>query len=398
MRNKIEFFFNKWFKHFILFNRQQKNLIFWGNSPSKKNILVIDHHIPFFDRDAGSYRMYNLLKIFTELNYNVNFIGDDINHLEPYDTVIEHLGVQVLYYPKIRSIKNFLSRWGQYYQIVIISRPNVAEKYFDDVRFFCYNAKIVYDTVDLRYLRQVRLAELKNDKKLMKKANKLKEIELQLIQKSDVIFVVSSIEKRILLQQNPLLNIHVVSLIYDINYPPSNFVQRQDLLFLGGFLHSPNVDGIEWFIKEIFPLIMKIRPDIKLYIVGDNPPKKIQTFSSRNIIITGYQEDLSGFFNHCRVFIAPLRFGAGLKGKIIHSMSNGLPVVTTTIGSEGIGIIDGYNGFVSDDPALFADKVIQLYQREEIWNKFSIAGIEHIKNNYSYKRTMEQINQILRQI
>lgn len=358
------------------------------------NILVIDRHVPFFDRDAGSYRMFNLLKIFSELGYNVTFIGDDFQHYEPYDTMLEQLGIHVKFFPNIKSIKHYLSHYKGHYHLVFISRPDIAHKYMKYIRKFFPYAKIVYDTVDLRFLRELRFAELKNDVRLLKKSNASKQLELHCAQASDVTFVVSENEKNILLKEDPSLKIQVVSVIYDITAPIKEFSQRRDLMFLGGFLHFPNTDGVEWFVKEIFPKIKEKLPELKFFIVGDHPPSEIQAFSSKDIIVTGYKADLSDCFNHCRVFVAPLRFGAGVKGKIYHSMSYGLPVVTTTIGTEGIGVIDGGNIIIADDPNTFSEKVILLYQNEDLWNMISKNSVEYIQQHNSYDKSKNHVKNI----
>lgn len=380
---------------FNTFKKNHKSKNPTHNHSLKNNILVIDRHIPFFDRDAGSYRMYNILKILKELGYTITFIGDDFHHFEPYDSIIEQLGIQVLYFPKIRSIKQYLSKNGEYYQIVIVSRPDVAKNHIDTIRKYCRNAKIVYDTVDLRFLRLFRNAELTNDKNLFQLAKESKELELNLAKKADITLVVSSYEKELLLHEDPALNIKIFSLIYPLSPPKRSFSDRSGILFLGGFQHSPNVDGVEWFVSEILPKIWDHIPGIKFFIVGDNPPKEIQELSSEDIVITGYISDLSFFFENCRVFVAPLRYGAGIKGKICHSMSYGLPVVTTSIGAEGFGITDGYHAMIADEIDNFSEKVIQLYQDEELWNNVSNNCIEYIKLNYSFEKSKDHIETLI---
>jgi glycosyltransferase involved in cell wall biosynthesis len=373
-------------------NQKPKNII---SNYSSRNILVIDRHIPFFDKDAGSYRMYNLLKILQELHYDVTFIGDDFHHFEPYDSIFEHLGIKTIFSPDIKSIKQYLVQYGQYFKIVIVSRPDVALKHINTIRRYCTNAKVVYDTVDLRFLRLLRNAELKKDQTLLKKANKSKKIEMDLARTSDITLVVSSYEKDILLHEDPSLNIRIISLIYPISYPKKNFSDRSGILFVGGFQHSPNVDGVKWFIEEILTEITNKIPDIKFYVVGDSPPQEIQVFSSKGVIITGYISDLNYFFDNCRVFVAPLRYGAGIKGKICHSMSNGLPVVTTSIGAEGFGITHGYHAMIACDAADFSENVIRLYQDEKLWNSISNNSIEYIRQNYSYEKSKEDIQSFI---
>ena len=349
------------------------------------NILVIDRHIPFFDKDAGSYRLYNLLKIFSDLGYNVTFIGADLQHYEQYDTIVEQSGIHVLYFPLIRSIKQYLSQYGHTFSLVILSRPHIADKYFKYIRTYCGRAKIIYDTVDLHFLRHLRQAQIENNPRLIKRANELKELELKIVKSSDVVWVVSAHEKEILLAEYPLLDVHVISVIYNSALLVKDYGQRKNILFLGDFSHSPNIDGVEWFIQDIFPKIKQELQDITFFIVGNNPTREIRELSCEDVIVTGFIHDLTGFLNDCRVFVAPLRYGAGVKGKIVHSMSHGLPVVTTSIGAEGMDIVDGKNVLISDDPGDFSQKVLQLYQNEEMWKIISQNSLEYVEGHYSYE-------------
>ena len=372
-----------------------RNLFVARSRSSGKKILVIDQYVPFFDRDAGSYRMFNILKILSELGHKVSFIGDNFHPFEPYNTTMQQSGIEMIYSPFITSIEQYLSEVGENFDIVIISRPYIAQKHIADIRKYCIHAKVIYDTVDLAFLRESRMAEVKKDPQLLVRANETKNIELKLAKMSDITLVVSAKEQQILKDEDPSLNVQVISLIHKIIVPTKKFAERRDILFLGAFLHSPNADGAVWFINEIFPRIKIQEPDIRIFIVGDRPTEEILSKSSDDIIITGYVEDLSDYFNNCRVFVAPLRFGAGVKGKINQSMSRGLPVVTTSIGAEGMGVTDGENVLIADEPEEFSQKVIQLYNDEKLWNTLSNNSIEHIRQNTSYEQSKVHIKQFI---
>jgi len=358
---------------------------------SGKTILVIDQYVPFFDRDAGSQRMSNILKILADLGHKVTFIGDNFNHFDPYDSIMQQAGVEVIYFPFLSSIEQYLNLYGKYYEIVILSRPHIVEKHIAHVRKYCTRAKVVYDTVDLQFIRESRRAEVLQDPGLTKKVVELKKWELKMAKGSDATLVVCTNEQQILIKEDPSLNVHVISLIHDVVTPEKNFSERKNIMFLGAFLHNPNADGVLWFIKEIFPKIILHIPDVRFFVVGDRPTDEISSLSSGNIIVTGYIEDVSAYLNTCRVFVAPLRYGAGVKGKINHSMSHGLPVVTTSVGAEGLDLTDNENVLIADDPDTFSRKVIQLYNDEFLWNKLSKNSIAHIQRNFSYEQSKKRI-------
>jgi len=304
---------------------------------------------------------------------------------------MQQAGVEVIYSPFLSSIEQYLSQYGKYYEIVILSRPHIVEKHIAHVRKYCTRANVVYDTVDLQFIRESRRAEVLQDPGLTKKVVELKKWELKMAKGSDATLVVCTNEQQILIKEDPSLNVHVISLIHDVVTPEKNFSERKNIMFLGAFLHNPNADGVLWFIKEIFPKIILHIPDVRFFVVGDRPTDEISSLSSGNIIVTGYVEDVSAYFNTCRVFVAPLRYGAGVKGKINHSMSHGLPVVTTSVGAEGLDLTDNENVLIADDPDTFSRKVIQLYNDEFLWNKLSKNSIAHIQRNFSYEQSKKRI-------
>jgi glycosyltransferase involved in cell wall biosynthesis len=148
-----------------------------------------------------------------------------------------------------------------------------------------------------------------------------------------------------------------------------SFDERKGILFLAGFLHKPNVDGAIWLCNKIMPIIWKKFPNMNVNIVGSNPPEEIQKLSNNRIHVPGYVPDLSNYFNNSRVFVAPLRYGAGIKGKLIYSFENKLPVVTTSIGVEGMDLKDGEDILIGNSSKEFADRVIELYSNKRLWEK-----------------------------
>jgi glycosyltransferase involved in cell wall biosynthesis len=366
-----------------------------GNKSSLlKNVLVIDYQIPKYDRDSGSLRLFKILKILSEIS-KVTFIGTDLIKSEPYSSELEALGVQTLYYPKINSTESYLEKCGRDFDVIIISRYDIAMIYLRYAKKFCINAKIVFDTVDLNFLRESRRAKIESDKQLMKKVVYMKSQELLLAEISDATIVVSPFEKALLLRENPYLNIHIISNIHDTVNVVKPFQERKDILFIGGFHHPPNIDAVLFFANEIFPIIKKNLVDVKFYIIGSEPTPEILSLNSQDIIVTGYVKDVKPYFENSRVFVAPLRYGAGIKGKINQSSSYGLPVVTTSIGAEGMYLIDEKDALIADTPEMFANKVIELYNNEDLWCKLSKSSIDTTKRNYSYEVAKTELSKII---
>lgn len=372
------------------------NLLFHARNRKKgKNILIIDRYIPTFDKDSGSYRMYNITRILNDLGHKVTFIGDNLMRLEPYTAELQQYSTEVLYAPYIKSVKDFLVLEGKFFDVVIISRSDVAAKHVSYVKKYCSKAKKILDTVDMQFLRETRRAELYNDKYLLKKANAIKKKELDLSNEFDLTLVVSPVEKEVLLKEEPFLIVEILSNIHEIYAPENPFSRRKYLMFLGGFDHSPNIDAVKYFVNEILQYIRKEIPDIKIYIVGSNPPEEIQLLKSENIKVTGYVKDLKPYFENCRVFVAPLRYGAGVKGKIGEAMAHGVPVITTSVGAEGMNLENGENTFISDEPERFAENVLKVYKDNILWDKISGNSIKHVQKYYSFEENKIIINKII---
>lgn len=390
-------FLKKWNNYFLNeYANSESNCIFSKRIRRKgRTILVLDRYVPLFDKDSGSYRMWNLLKILVELDHKVVFIGDDATKYEPYTTEIQQLGVEVIYFPYFLSIERYLEEYGNFFDIVILSRVINANKYFHSVKKYCSNSKIIFDTVDLHFLRESRRSVIESDERLFNEAEKTKQLELELIRKSDLSLVVSQFEFEILKKEDSSLQIEIVSNIHIVQGFKKSFRERENILFLGNFEHIPNLDGIKWFLQEIYPSIRSKIPNLILYIVGNDPSNELIKFSSKDIVVTGYVQDVEPFFSNCRVFVAPLRYGAGVKGKINHSMSYGLPVVTTSIGAEGMDLVDGKNALISDHPIEFARKVVNLYYDPELWELLSLNSIQNVLDNFSYEKTKKFLRNLI---
>ncbi len=364
-------FYEKW-KHVLKEEHFQngKNIFFARDkSTRKKHILVIDHYIPHYDKDAGGKCTFMYIKLFIKLGMRVTFIGDNFYKHEPYASELEQMGVEILYgnfYSK--NCNNWLKENVKYFDYVYLNRPHISIKYIDIIKEYS-NAKIIYFGLDLHYLRVYRQYEIEKDPDLLNESNEWKKIEWKLFSMADVIHVVGSYEENILKVEFPdkiIRNIPVY--LYDglkenIN---TDFNTRKDIIFVGGFVHSPNVDAVLWFEKEIFEKIVERHPDIRWFIVGSNPPESVNKLTSKNIIVTGFISDkeLSTLYETCRIAVVPLRVGAGVKGKVIEAVYNRIPIITTSIGAEGLSLTE--EAFVVADGAdNFANAIIDLYDNTE---------------------------------
>lgn len=395
-RNK-ERFFRKWRE--VLqqshFNPGESNEFNARTHKSGKNILVIDYHVPTHDRDSASHRLWLILQSLSEKGHKITFLESEPKYDANSFEFLQQAGIEVLYGRHALLYRSYLEKNGKFFDLVILSRLRVALKFIRNVKRYCPNAAIIYDTVDLLFIRQPRFALITHDDKLMLYTERMRKAELSLLFKVNGILVENGIDKKILLEHCGDLPVYIVPDIYHLVPSKNHFKNRRDLLFVGGFNHHPNTECIIWFLEYIFPLICRRLPEIRVFIIGDNPPAELRSFVSDNIIIIGFSRRLQYYLDSCRVLIAPFRNGAELNGKIIQSMSAGLPLVTTTIGAEGAFLIDRYNSLIADDPQEFAERVVSLYTNQELWERISENLLKTIEEHFSWNGWQEQLDRIV---
>ena len=360
-------------------------------TPAGKNILVIDHHLPMPDRDSGSLRMFQILKILHRLGHRVTFLPDNLADMPPYTCELQKRGIQVLHHPYVKRVRDYLISHGPIFDVVVLSRCDFARKHIADVRLHAPQSRIIFDTVDLHYLREQREAQLTQDPDVRRKAQERQLLEDYLIKEADETWVVSPIEQQMLQENWPNKSIQLVSNIVDVTGPVTPFALRRDWLFIGGFQHRPNIDAVLFFVQEIYPLVRDRLPDTKFYIIGDKAPPEIVALASDRIIVAGLQRNVRSFFDSVRLSVAPLRFGAGIKGKINQSMAFGVPVVATSIAVEGMNLADHNHVLVADEPEDFARGLIELYESEELWKRLSQNGISKTQELYSTDVAREKL-------
>ena len=372
-------------------------------STSARSVVVLGHWLPVMDRAAGGLRAFTILQILREEGYNVVF-GADREQLEHvwflgseqevnrYEVMLERLNIEVLYGSK--AILSHLHEKGYEYQFVVLSYPEVAYRYLSYVRAYAINAKVVYDPVDLHWLRMKRESGIKDDDLLRQKAESFRQMERFNAAAADIVFAVTNQERSQILEEVENAKVEVIPTIHACVDSVKPVAGRKDLLFVGHYAHNPNEDAVSYFVKEILPLIRQDIPGVVFYMVGSNITETVQALASQDVVAVGYVPDLTPYLDGCRVFVAPLRYGAGMKGKIGQSMGFGLPVVTTSIGAEGMGLIDGEHVLIADSPAAFARAVVRLYTDDLLWERTSLNALLHIKSNFSKAVVQTKLAQI----
>jgi O-antigen biosynthesis protein len=366
------------------------------HSARKKTLLFIDHYVPFYDQDAGSKATFQYLQLMVEMGYNIKFLGDNFVNHEPYTSVLQQMGIEVLYGPWYqRNWKKWIVCNGKNIDYIYLSRPHITRKYLNFIKKHT-SSKLIYCGHDLTYLREARRYLVKGKKSLLRSSKKWEQIELDIVRNVDVSYFFSTFELQKLQESLPESKVRVIPIflfnrhqLYQEKSP--DFSSRSGLMFVGGFTHDPNVDAVLWFVREVFPIIKTKVPGIELIIIGSNPPPEIVQLSVAGVTVAGRlsEEELQKQYRLRRLAIAPLRYGAGVKGKIVEAMYYSLPTVTTSVGAEGINDAEQAL-FIADDTQTFADHVIRAYTDPDIWDK-AVQRLPHTVRRYFSKSTAREI-------
>ncbi len=348
-----------------------------ANRKAGPRVMVFDDMYTSPTRDAGSLRMTIILKILARMG-RVVFVPVGSQLLPESEYLLAKEGIEVAH---LANYKSILKKGD--FQTVILSRPAVGDGLLSTIRKLDRTIKIIYDTVDIHFLRLQREHELTGDESFAAEAALLKKQETRVAAASDQVWCVTNDDKETLEREAPAANVQIIPCIHALHERGATFEERDGLLFIGNFGHRPNKDAVHYFMQKIYPLIREEVPDMKFYIVGSNTPEELRAYQSSNVQVMGYVEDVDSLFHKCRVFVSPLRYGAGMKGKIGQALSYGLPIVTTAIGAEGIGLEHDHSAFVADDAESFAAAVLQIYRSKELWQRLSDSGYKHIEENYT---------------
>jgi len=366
-----------------------------------KRLLVVDATTPTPDQDAGSIDVVSYFTIFRALGYGITFIPED-NFLryDKYTEALQRMGVECLYAPYDRSVRAHIREHGGRYDLVMLYRANHAAKHIDDIRSHCPQATVVFNTVDLHYLREERQAAVERSSELARKAVATKATELAVMRKADCTIVLNTAEKEILAREVAVRRKHiaVMPLIIPVPGRSASFEERRDVVFIGGYNHQPNVDAVSFFARDIWPQVRRRLPDARFVIVGSNPPPEILSLQGDGIVIAGFVADLAKLFGACRLSVAPIRYGAGMKGKVLTSLSYGVPCVATAIAAEGGDYRHDENILVADDPESFADSVVRVYENEQLWERLSKNGLLFVEQNYSLAAGHDRMQALLKEL
>ncbi len=325
--------------------------------------LVIDDRVPEWDRNAGGVTLNQYLHLLQGMGYQVVFCpAFDGTPTQPYTATLQQDGIEVLHAPE--TLERWLRAHGRQLDLVWTARPDVTGPILDLIRAET-RAPVLYYTHDLHHLRERRRWELEGDAHALTESKRLKQVENRIFARVDRVLTPSEDEAVVIRADVPTAQVHAIPpylLPAALLARPGPSAERDALIFVGGYNHPPNVDAAVWLVQDIMPLVWAALPDVRLLLVGNAPPPAVERLASRRVAVTGFVPDVAPLYAGSRLSVNPVRYGAGVKGKIVASLQEGVPVITTAVGNEGLGLMHGAEAWIAETAADFAEGIVALYR------------------------------------
>ena len=355
--------------------------------------LVIDFQIPRWDQSAGAKCTANEISMFMALGYRVVLLAPPFRGDAPYRAMFEREGVECV-----------VARGSPADVIANLPEPSVVfairyyclNPYAQSIRNRWPNCRVLFNPADLHFLREQRKQGLSasNDSPV-EDIDRITAAELRAIEFADVTLPYSSVEVGEIHARIPAARTGICPWVAEDVSDVPGLKDRAGLVFLGGFDHAPNVDAVQYFVDDILPRVLSVLPETRFYIFGSRMPDEIRDLQSDHVVPMGYVESLRDVYDSARVFVSPLRFGAGVKGKVIESMSYGCPGVMTDLSIEGIAVEPGTHCLVANDPLSFAEQTIELLENDELWMRLHAEVRKRVTEVYGFSTAVDAFADIL---
>jgi len=365
-----------------------------------KRVLFIDLTTPEPQHDAGSLVAVETMRALQGLGFKVTFVPvDNFLWTKAYSAPLQAMGVETIYHPFYSRFEPFISARGGEFDLVVVHRFGAAERVMGALRTHAPQAKIAFMPADLHFLREQREADLSGDAAAQEQAADTKRRELSIIRSADAVLPHSNLEIDLLKAEAPETPPFKLPLIHDPDPVATGYHGRSGVGFIGGYGHPPNVDAVDWFMSEIWPRVREQKPNARFVLAGSKMPDRFKSLDGKNgVEVLGFVDTIDEFFGGVRASLAPLRYGAGAKGKVAASLALGTPCVSTAIGAEGMGLTPGVDVLVADDPEGFARHILAMLDDENRWNELRQAGLDFARRETSREVVRERLSDMLGQL
>jgi GT2 family glycosyltransferase/glycosyltransferase involved in cell wall biosynthesis len=367
-------------------------------SDERPVFLVVEYSVPQPNRHAGDVTMSSYLSLLASTGWRVVFCPVEGRAEGPSADNLERQGVMLVRSPQ--TLESWLMENGKYVKEVWLARPEIAENIINPLRNLT-SARLTYYTHDLHHVRLEREAELYADPDKFADANRMKEAELSVFSSVDKIISPSADEAEVIRRLVPDKPVFVLPPYYYEAHEicrrdAAHFEGLTDIVFVGGFPHAPNVDAALYIVNEVMPRVWEKRPDARVVLVGYAPPAEILALAGSRVVVTGQVPDVKPYLDRARMVLVALRYGAGVKGKTVDALREGIPVVSTQVGVEGVGVTSGLDAIVSESANGLAEGVLDLLSDTARCAELSAAGADLIMKGFSRAAACLAIDEVFR--
>jgi hypothetical protein len=346
--------------------------------------LVIDDQFPAIDRDAGSQAVLSHMRAVKRLGYSVSFTAaNEMTRGRADGALLEAEGIVSWCAPYYASVEEVLRRQAYSFDVIYLHRISNASKYMALARQYCPKARILYSVADLHHVRFEQQARIEDRPELLALSRYQRLLECTAAWLADAVITHSSEEARILRQAVPQAKVHVIAWDVPVRHSPAAFADRSGLAFIGGYTHAPNVDAAHILVKEIMPRVWQTDPGIECLLVGSAMPESVLALAGPGVSAIGHVANLDEIFNRVRLTVAPLRYGAGIKGKVLTSLAAGIPCAMSAMAAEGLGLSPELQGLVAADDADLATLICRLHGDAAANHLAEIAGQAFVARDFS---------------
>lgn len=362
----------------------------WG----RKVALIVDHYVPQPDRDAGSRTMAAFIDALLGAGWVVKFWPDNLWPDPDYAPALQRRGVEVIYGSRrVGGFKKYLRECGAELDAVLLSRPHISVPYLQALRSVVPQVTVAYYGHDLHFRRLLREADVSGREDLRAEAERFEAMERELWRGADIVLYPSQEEADEVAALQPGTRVRAIApYAFDRFNDAAEPDGRSGLLFVAGFAHSPNVDAALWLVQEVMPRLWREHPQLTLSLVGSNPTDVVKGLAGRQVEVTGYVSDaeLCRRYRQARVAVVPLRYGAGVKGKVVEALQNGLPLATTSVGAQGLPGLEQVAA-VADDAVELAEAIARLLADDGLWRRRSREGARLARSLFSRQALTAQL-------
>jgi len=355
--------------------------------------LVIDNNIPQPDRDAGSRTMVAFMEALLASGRVVKFWPLNGLRMPGYTEALQARGIEVLHSPWVRSFTSWITANGAEIDEVLLSRPHVSAETLPEIRAHT-QATVVFYGHDLHHARLRREAEATKSPALLAEADRLLVDEREAWRGADLVLYPAADEVAVVRALEPSVEARSITpyALPAQTSPPPVPEGREGLLFVAGFGHPPNEDAACWLLDAVMPLIRAKHPGIALTLAGSNPTERVRALAAPDVEVTGFISDaeLARRYARARVVVCPLRYGAGIKLKVVEALHQGVPIVTTTTGAQGLAHVE-HACPITDDAAGFAQAVLRLLADDDVWRAQAAAQREFVGETFSAEAVRRMI-------